>query len=167
MSYNESDVVNKICTRMEGVEFGCDVPGFAVEFADLEDGCAEHVIQFIEETRFHLGYLGEDRVGIFDDAGELTDEAEKRALTVLKTLFFTRYQTLVGLGLSFEPGIVWDTPSFALELAIPIDLTTGMKLGEFVEGYFMPFYAAMVNVTDPGTFNHPYLFSEIRNELEG
>ena len=51
-----------------------------------------------------------------------------------------------------------------LDMDSPGDVTT-CTVKELFEETAEPFYAGITNVTDPGTFNHMYLWSEVRHRM--
>lgn len=54
----------------------------------------------------------------------------------------------------------------AIEISIGVRANTDTTVGEVYDKYVWPFFAALANCTDPGTFNHGYWASEVAAKLD-
>ncbi|MFZ2527645.1 MAG: hypothetical protein WAX14_08330 [Rhodococcus sp. (in: high G+C Gram-positive bacteria)] len=133
------------------IDLGDDDPRVSVE---VGEGSVISV-QFAELLQFHR-----ERglpAGIVDDDGDLTGNGRARIESHLRTL-------LAAQG-SVDPAAVHvdddlgDDQGFLVVLQTTVP--SGTQFHDFYDRTAWPFVATMVNITDPGTFNSPYLFSEI------
>ena len=98
-----------------------------------------------------------------DDEGWLTSEGEARVLKFFQDLLAgNRYwgagsPFLETLDISSQMG--GDDPNYTLSFIIQFDQEG--TVGDVFENIIDPFFAAIRNATDPGTFNHPYVFSHM------
>lgn len=95
--------------------------------------------------------------------GWLTPEGEAHVLKFFKELLAeNRYW---GAGspfletLDISNAMGGDDPNYTLSFIIPFDQEG--TVGDVFEKIIDPFFAAVQNATDPGTFNHPYVFSHL------
>lgn len=116
-----------------------------------------------EYLDFHLDYDNIDK-DLLDEDNYLTRDAFNRIET-----FFTQHLkdaywdaetfALLGDSLDVDDCVGGDDPHFTVRFYIPRDYR-GTVQDVFDEAIF-PFFACVTNVTDPGTFNSPYLFSNV------
>lgn len=143
-------------------EFGDDPDeiGYYLDFAFTEsfDFAREH-------EHFPLRFTGAD--------GEVDYQLLAPAVaTVLNDLYRSRYvvDPTVTVGPEFEDGDdeqqtiaidvepgYGDDDGMVVTLLIPV--RAAITVAEMFERFVHPFTALMINVCDPGTFNHPYLWS--------
>lgn len=53
-----------------------------------------------------------------------------------------------------------------IEISLGVRADTALTVGEVYDKFVWPFFAALANSTDPGTFNHPYWASTVCREIE-
>lgn len=147
--------------RLEGIDFGGDEP----MWMETDDGRGYHVIGYTEYLRFHLdcGNIAEHLLAGEDSDRWLTSQGLAQVGEYLKQLLARpRYgleQALID-SVEVSDQLGGDEPNFSISFAV--DSAADMTVGQFIDKVWSAFAATMTNVTDPGTFNHPYLFSEVR-----
>lgn len=110
-------------------------------------------IVWVEDLRFHADNR---RLPLADD-GWLKPEAYDELSAELESIL----QRHVGYGTHAyaSPDFGGDEPHVAFE--VDTDYAEGETYGGWLERIGWPIVAALINSTDPGTFNYPYLFSAI------
>lgn len=148
--------------QLSGVDLGEDDPGFFLE-TDIDDDNLAFVLGYTEYLEFARDN-GLIPSALLQDGGEgwLTNEGESKVAGYLRRLLAeSRYglpdEIIDTLEVSGSQG--GDDPNFTVTIAVPSG--TGLTVGQFIDTIEAPFAGALINVTDPGTFNHPYLFSEL------
>ncbi|MBM4574818.1 hypothetical protein GS896_27560 [Rhodococcus hoagii] len=154
---NESSTIRELADdRLEPRDLGDDDPRVAVEVS--ADGSVSAI--FSEALQFHRDRGLPD--GIVDGGGELTDGGRVRIETYLRGLLRER-TGLDGAALAVntddQTSVIGEEPGFAVVLHTQADPATAFR--DYWDNTGWPFFALMINVSDPGTFNHPYLFAHI------
>lgn len=129
---------------------------FVVEIG--EEGSV--AIIFGEPLAFHLEYGLPD--GIVDSDHNLTKDGSVRIQTFLRALLTEKTGidgSLLHLDADDATFVCGDDPGFAITLAVKVDPSSTVQA--LHDNMIVPFVALMINVSDPGTFNHPYLFANI------
>jgi hypothetical protein len=147
--------------RLEGAQLGEYESAFFLE-TDVDDD-TPFVLGYTEYLEFARGN-GHIPPSLLrpDGEGWLTDEGESRVAEYLRSLLAEpRYavpgEVIETLAVDGEQG--GDDPNFTVTIAVLPG--TDMTVGQFFETIEAPFAAALINVSDPGTFNHPYLYSQL------
>lgn len=137
------------------IDLGEDDPRVSIEVSDNTAYVyfAEH-LQFHQERGLPAGIVDAD--GDLTDAGRARIQARIRALLTDKTRLDA---SLVSVDESEEQSKFGDETGFVAVLAMKVSPTTAVR--DFYFDTAWPFVATMINVTDPGTFNSPYLFTDI------
>lgn len=147
--------------RLDHIDlFEDDDPGFFAEMPDMLDEEADQHV-----TVGHTNYLdwyvegGHVHAEELDGNGWLTDAAQQRIKQFYLDLLRTeRYGvTLDDDDLAVNLDVGGDDPNYTVELYI--DVTETVTTGEVFERKISPFFAAMTNSNDWGTFMHPYIFT--------
>lgn len=123
-----------------------------------EDGMTA-TLEWVEDLRFHEEALGSRFVQLLHEPGGfLSDSGEEAVQEAARTCFIQQASHL-SEDLIVDLGAAWDDPSIAFSVQVDLPdgpATTYGILGELA----WPFIATMTNITDPGTFNCPYLMAE-------
>lgn len=128
--------------------FGEITPGVRVEI-DEKFGHVDLI--WVESLAFHLETRPEEMARLTNADGFLTHDGVQILLATLRAL-------LPRAEIFHEPGEEGDEPSLGITVRIPTpkgESTTINELNDLV----WPFYATLHNITDPGTFNSPYLIT--------
>lgn len=157
------------------VDLGSDSPDLYLE---EDDGRGYVEIGYTEYLHFHLEY------GLIPDSllTEPTDEDDplsrwlnqdgleyvRRQIAMLLSGDIPRHNyglishVVDSLEVNDQRG--GDDPHFTVSIAVTPE--SGWLVKDFDEKYIWPFDAAMINMTDPGTFDHPYLFRDALREAD-
>lgn len=150
--WNDPVRVLRNTSRYSAAEIGEDqLPG-----AYLETDGDEFVVGVVEYL--HFANERGDLEGLTDDEGWLTPEGARKATEVLRTLL--KKAGVPGADtLDSTDQTGGDDPHIDFSITIPTvgDATVGAVVDQVVH----PFCAVIQNVTDPGTFGSPYLWSEV------
>ena len=153
---------------IDGADLGAtdNYPRFLVEVAD--DGHAD--VEITEPLAFHaeLAQSDEQQSGsdyrgvawrtLTDENGYLTSDATAKVAAELARLITS--ETGLTLDVVHEPDReLEDLPSVGL--SVRTDYRPGETVQQWTDRVGWPVIATVINVTDPGTFNCPYLFSAI------
>lgn len=160
---------------VDGYEVTADNdPRFRVEVSG-DNGENHAVICFVEPLRFHaeLAQADEERFShaatqtwhkwseLTDDDGYLTAESTEKITTELAAVITGENG---GKIVDFDVSHA-DYLEFEDEPTLGIEVGTTFGADETFESWFdrigWPVIATIINATDPGTFNFPYLFSAI------
>lgn len=126
------------------------------EYSGVEFGYIDYIDNFHKEHD-HINH------NLLDDDGHLTREAlDKIQKFYQKHLESSRYYGFSdNISQSLEvDDHMGDEPHYVVTLTIPYDAEGTVE--EIFDTFISPFYACVQNTTDPGTFNSPYLFSEVQ-----
>jgi hypothetical protein len=147
-----SDVNQQLLTHLD---LGEDDPRVSIEVGD-----DTVYVYFAEHLQFHQSRGLPN--GIVDTDGDLTDAGRARIQTRIRALLADRTTldpSLVSVDEGEESSKFGDEQGFVAVLAMKVSPRTAVR--DFYVDTAWPFVATMVNVTDPGTFNCPYLFTDI------
>ncbi|MCK0441183.1 hypothetical protein MUG78_17430 [Gordonia alkaliphila] len=139
-----------------GAEIGEDDPGNYLETDSADEGYL--VVGFTEYLNFPID--NGDLPSAMVEEGWLTDTALTLARDAISEILTERSglpaDVIETLSVDHLTG---DYPGIAVEVTTPID---DPRTVEEVFGAVMNrFWAALTNMTDPGTFNYPYLWSRV------
>ena len=122
----------------------------------VEFGCTDYIDNFHKEYDY-INHI------LLDENGYLTREAlDKIQQFYQEHLESSRYygfSDAISQSLSVDD-YMGDEPHFVVTLTIPYN--TEGTVEEIFDTYVNPFFACIQNTTDPGTFNSPYVFSEVQ-----
>lgn len=136
---------------------GEGIPGVRAEIN--EDGTADLI--WVESLDFHAKNYSLYLDGLTDDEGYLTEEAVTALVKVIKENLPENMQDL-----EHADHEEWDDePSVGLSLRLTLPKGLDTPEEEFYSAAY-PFYATMLNGTDPGTFNHPYFIGDMHRAVE-
>lgn len=140
---------------LAGQEVGEDLPGAFLE-ADTGDG--HHVIGYIEYLHFAVEHNDIPRSWL--DEGWLAREGAAKVQEWLMDYLCgqTRLPEAICRTVEVEDQ-GGDEPN--ISVTIKVDNTAAMTVEEMFTSIAQPFWASLANVTDPGTFNRPYLWAAI------
>ena len=116
-----------------------------------------------EYLDFHLEHDNIEK-DLLDEDSYLTRDAFDRIETFFaqqlkNTYWDTETFALLGGSLEVDDSVGGDDPHFTVRFYIPRDYRGTVQ--DVLDGTIFPFFACVTNVTDPGTFNSPYLFSNV------
>lgn len=119
-----------------------------------EDDESSVVFAHTETLDFHRGHMDEDWARLVDEDGYLTDQTIKQMEAVL-----SEESNGVSVDIYQE-----DEGYFYVEIALPgVTLDTDQQTAELAA--WTPL-ASVINLTDPGSFGHVYLFNEVLRRLD-
>ncbi|MGI6797976.1 hypothetical protein [Gordonia sihwensis] len=143
--------------RLQLDDVGMDDPRAYIETADADRDY--HEIVFCESLAFANEYKHIADKDLAD--GWLTPSALERTKTAIKAILAEKTsipaETLDSIGI--EDGGVGDEPGFEVSLTLPVK--SSITFGQAHDVVMWPFWATMINISDPGTFNSPYLWNSI------
>lgn len=117
------------------------------------------VVDYLDN--FHKAHNYIDH-GLLDEHGFLTMEAmDKLRAFYTEQLHSARYcgvTDAVTESVAVDDSM-GDDPHYCVNILVPYD--TAGTVEEVFETYVNSFFACVQNVTDPGTFNEPYIFSHV------
>lgn len=127
------------------------------EYGGVEFGYTDYLDNFYKKHN----HINEN---LLDEDGWLTIEA----LTKLENFYIEQLTSQKYWGRNDEVAkSIWidenqfgDDPHYTIRITVPYDEEGTVE--EVFRKYVTPFYNCIQNVTDPGTFNSPYIFSEIQ-----
>lgn len=144
--------------RIEGIDLGVDVPGFAVEVHGEQDhvDCAASVVFVDYSLAFHAERLGDEAPRWFKPDGWPSDEGDTKLQQRLREILAKRA--------GVDSPTVWEYNGGGDDPYWGVSIHADYREGETVRAWFdrigWPIMAALINCTDPGTFNYPYLYSD-------
>ena len=156
---------------ISGADLSSDNPGARAEVAE---DCSHVTIIWIEPLHFHLGHYPEDLENLLapktiaddeDEAVYFTDEARQEFATYMSEFLAGPKWNVENTDILPDSGEEWDDES-CVAISYRFDTPNGPNttMEEFADKSW-PFIAAMTNVTDPGTFNNPYVMCELDRRL--
>lgn len=151
------------------IQIDVDSSPFAtLEVWDDGDGYMYHGLDFREEMRFHSEYFEghENYQDMFSPADdEVRDEHGDWLTTRAEKLLARRVTEL--LPEYFVASTFCDTSDYP-HIVISVTYNGDRELtDDNIENVYWDAYATLMNITDPGTFNAPYVFSDVMRELSG
>lgn len=151
MINNSTTIRDLNSEHLSHLDIGEDDPRVSME---IETG-GTVTVQFAEHLRFHR-----ERglpAGIVDNKGDLTEPGRKRIEEHVRGLLFK--ESRIDPSAIDVDSYFGDEQGFNVTMRVTVpDSTTVL---EFYRDNAWPFIATLINVTDPGTFNKPYLFTDI------
>lgn len=149
--------------RLDNIDIGEDISGFYMETP--ESGGPDNNMVILADEYLHFATGNGDLDGLIDEDGWLTREAIDVTTEVLREMFADDQYNLpadIIDTLYADDGLGGDEP--VITFSVARDVTT-CTVKELFEETAEPFYAGITNVTDPGTFNHMYLWDEVRRRM--
>nr|WP_296774800.1 hypothetical protein [Rhodococcus sp. (in: high G+C Gram-positive bacteria)] len=143
-------------SHLSHIELGLDDPRFTVVVADRGDDTV--YIEFVEPTAFHRDREPALWSTLVDHDGELTAPSESRLVEHLGNLVRTRISD-PNFSVDSEPSLGGDEQE-VLGVSYSAAYTAGETFDQWWERIGWPIIAETINVTDPGTFNAPYLLTD-------
>lgn len=134
---------------------------FTVDVADAHGAAA---VWIADPLRYHADFLGAHTWSVIAGAdGCLHPQAAKLAVEVLAERLAAEagiITTVVhAVGLETSPA----GPAFAVIVHAPY--TAGESFDQWLQRCGWPIMATVVNITDPGTYNSPYLYREVAQRI--
>lgn len=147
-------------TYLDKVDLGEEINAYIEVGDETHEAIEVGVTEYLD---FHLDYDNIDK-DLLDEDNYLTRDAFNRIETFfvqhLKDAYWdAETVALLGDSIDVDDCVGGDDPNFTVRFYIPRDYR-GTVQDVFDEAIF-PFFACVTNVTDPGTFNSPYLFSNV------
>lgn len=153
------------------IQIDADINPLAViEVGDDGDGDMHHGLDFREEMRFSSEYFGhhDDYGRMFLTGGNDSEECEDNGdwLTPRAEKILTRRVNGL-LPDDFDACTYCDTSDYP-HIVIAVTYNGDRELtDDNIEDVYWDAYATLMNITDPGTFNSPYVFADVMRELAG
>lgn len=141
-------------------------PLAVIEVGDDGDGDMHHGLDFREDMRFSSEYFTwgdnyQDMFSLADD--EVRDEHGDWLTPRAETLLARRVNEL--LPDDFDAYTYCDTSEYP-HIVISVTYNGDRELtDDNIEDVYWDAYATLMNITDPGTFNSPYVFADVMREL--
>lgn len=151
------------------IQIDVDSSPFAtLEVWDDGDGNMQHGLDFWEGMRFHSEvFAGHDNYrDMFSLAGDEVRDEHGDWLTPRAEKLLARRVTEL-LPENFVAHTFWydiDDPHIVISVTYNGDREL---TDDNIENVYWDAYATLMNITDPGTFNAPYVFSDVMRELSG
>lgn len=124
-----------------------------------EDGSTLTVI-WVEDLAWHHETFPEIMKPLTDEEGFLSDEAANAAATLIQNHLSTDAEVLHDDGEEYDAA----SAAFSVQYTMPNGAETTEEAAHDIA---WDFTAAMLNLTDPGTFGVVYLFRSVAHELVG
>lgn len=142
--------------------------------AEVAEDCSNVTLIWIEPLRFHLEYAPEHMEALLapksdaddeDEAVYFTDEARQEFATYMSEFLASNEWNVEGADILPDDGEEWDGES-CVAISYRFDTSNGpdTSMDEVAEKTW-PFIGAMTNVTDPGTFNNPYVMRVLADRI--
>ena len=154
-------------------------PFAALEVWDDGDGNMHHVLDFREEMGFHSEYfedhenydgmfdpslISSDECGYCGDCSHCEDYGDWLSPRAEKLLARRVTELLPD---NFVANTFCDTSDYP-HIIISVTYNGDRELtDDNIENVYWDAYATLMNITDPGTFNAPYVFADVMRELSG
>lgn len=147
-------------THLDKVDLDEEINAYIEVGDETHEAIEVGVTEYLD---FHLDHDNIDKE-LLDEDNYLTSDGFDRVKAFFAQQLKDAYwdaETVALLGdtLEVDDSIGGDDPHFTVRFFIPRDYQ-GTVQEVFDEAIF-PFFACVTNVTDPGTFNSPYLFSNV------
>lgn len=144
-------------SQLSWTEIGLDDSRFTVNIAESGDATIE--IGFLEPLHFHKDREPDLWATLVDSDGTLTHDAEERIVAHLGDLVRQRISnsSFTIENLSGSTGDDEDV----LGVSFYTEYTPGETFGQWWDRIGWPIIAQTINVTDPGTFDAPYLLTDL------
>lgn len=154
-----------------GDDLASENPGARAEVAE---DCSHVTVIWIEPLRFHLEHAPEHMEHLLspksdpddeDEAVYFTDEARQEFATYMREFLASEKWNVENADILPDDGEEWDDES-CVAISYRFDTPNGpnTSMEEFSEKSW-PFIAAMTNVTDPGTFDNPYVMRVLSERI--
>lgn len=156
---------------IEGEDLASENPGAR---AEVDEDCSHVTVIWIEPLRFHLEHFPEYLENLLapktdpddeDEAVYFTDEARQEFADFMVEHLASEKWTVEGADILPDDGEEWDDES-CVAISYRFETSSGPEtsMEEFSDKSW-PFIAAMTNVTDPGTFNNPYVMRVLSERI--
>lgn len=142
--------------------------------AEVAEDCSNVTIIWIEPLHFHLNTYPEDLEYLLspksdpddeDEAVYFTDEARQEFATYMGEFLASNKWNVENADVLPEDGEEWDDES-CVAISYRFDTPNGPETSmDEVADKIWPFIGAMTNVTDPGTFNNPYVMNHLNRRI--
>lgn len=143
-------------SHLSSIELAIDDPRFTVVIAD--NGESTVYIEFVEPLAFHKEREPKLWSALVDSGGSLTAAADARLVEYLGNLVRQRVSDQ-NFSVDSEPSLGGDEEE-VLGVSYSAAYTAGETFDQWWERIGWPIIAETINVTDPGTFNAPYLLTD-------
>lgn len=147
-------------THLDKVDLDEEINAYVEVGDDTYETIEVGVTEYLD---FHLDHGNIDK-DLLDEDNYLTRESFKSieaffAQQLENTYWDTETFALLSGSLEVDDSVGGDDPHFTVRFYIPRDYQGTVQ--EVLDKAIFPFFACVTNVTDPGTFNSPYLFSNV------
>ena len=149
--------------RLDGEQIGEDSYG---PYIEADDGRGHHEVGYTEYLDWHAEHKGIDaeflESGDDPDAEDWLNDRGEAAVKarIAELLAKNGMDKDIADSLDISQEMGGDDPNFTMTLAVPSD--ADMTVRQMFDRIANPFFGTMQNGTDPGTFGHPYLFSDLK-----
>lgn len=147
-------------TYLDKVDLGEEINAYIEVGDETHEAIEVGVTEYLD---FHLDFDNIDK-DLLDEDNYLTSDGFDRVKAFFAQQLKDAYWdaetvALLGDSLEVDDSIGGDDPHFTVRFFIPRDYQGTVQ--EVLDEAIFPFFACVTNVTDPGTFNSPYLFSNV------
>lgn len=147
-------------THLDKVDLDEEINAYIEVGDETHEAIEVGVTEYLD---FHLDHDNIDK-DLLDEDNYLTHDAFDRITTFFSQQLENTYWdaetvSLLGDSLDVDDSVGGDDPHFTVRFYIPRDYRGTVQ--EVLDEAIFPFFACVTNVTDPGTFNSPYLFSNV------
>lgn len=147
-------------THLDRVDLGEEINAYIEVGDETHEAIEVGVTEYLD---FHLDHDNIDK-DLLDEDNYLTSDGFDRVKAFFAQQLKDAYWdaetvALLGDSLEVDDSIGGDDPNFTVRFFIPRDYQGTVQ--EVLDEAIFPFFACVTNVTDPGTFNSPYLFSNV------
>lgn len=147
-------------THLDKVDLDEEINAYIEVGDETHEAIEVGVTEYLD---FHLDHDNIDK-DLLDEDNYLTSDGFDRikaffAQQLEESYWDAETVSLLGESLDVDDCVGGDDPHFTVRFYIPRDYRGTVQ--EVLDEAIFPFFACVTNVTDPGTFNSPYLFSNI------
>lgn len=129
-----------------------------------EDPGDDHLIEYVDYL--DIARRRGDLVGLTDEDGWLRCEVHDAVRRIVTETLVERWgmdRMTVAEHLTADDLVAGEEPHLIVALTY---LTGSGTVAEMMKGYAAPLFGAMSRLTDPDTFNHPYLWDEVKRLVD-
>lgn len=147
-------------THLDKVDLDEEINAYIEVGDETHEAIEVGVTEYLD---FHLDHDNIDK-DLLDEDNYLTSDGFDRITTFFSQQLENTYWeaetvSLLGDSLDVDDSVGGDDPHFTVRFYIPRDYRGTVQ--DVLDEAIFPFFACVTNVTDPGTFNSPYLFSNV------
>lgn len=117
-------------------------------------------LSWTDSLQFHSEYMSDRWAEMVDEDGYLTDEVAEAAVQSIEDALQSKH-----IELTHDPAEEWDDEP-SIGITVYVDLPAGLDTTlEVAYDMAWEVIATLANMTDPGTFGSPYMYTEALRKL--